>query len=301
MDAESIKQIVTLAMSGSLAGLVLAVGLDSSLDDLFYLLRRPARLGRAILVISILVPAAAVALVSVLPLHPMTKAGIILLSISPVPPFVPGRNRAVGGTREYAYGMFAAFALLAIIIVPLSVLVMDAIFGARFLIGPLPIAKLVVTSVLIPLVIGHVIRRLAPDLSQRAAPIIIKLALAVLGIAAIPLLIRLWPVFSDLVGDGTLIACVLFALAALAFGHFLGEPEPGNRAALAISAGTRHPGIAILVANANDANKHVTAASLMCFLICFAVTMVYQVWAKRHLAHTLTASGPPPAATTRPS
>jgi BASS family bile acid:Na+ symporter len=282
MDA--LKQIVPFLISGSLAGLVLAIGLDCTLSDLGYLLRRPAKLARAVLVISVLTPAAAVILISILPLQPVTKAGVVLLSISPVPPFVPGRDRSVGGSREYVYGLFAAFALLAILIVPASVQVLNRIFGVDVFVRPLAIAKLVATSVLIPLVIGLVLRRLAPSLAERAAPIIIKLSLAVLGLAAIPLLIKLYPVFGALVGDGTIIACVLFALAALAFGHFLGEVEPGNRAALAIAAGTRHPGIAILVANAYTSDKRVSAAALLCFLICFVVTMVYQFAARRRIA-----------------
>src|SRR5215469_1583281 len=119
-----LKQLLPLIISASLFGLVLSVGLDATIAELTYLLRRPARLARAVLVVSVLTPAAAVVLVSILPLHPTTKAGIILLSISPVPPFVPGRNRGMGAGRDYTYGLFAAFALLAIVIVPLSVVVM---------------------------------------------------------------------------------------------------------------------------------------------------------------------------------
>jgi BASS family bile acid:Na+ symporter len=289
---EALKQILPLLISGSLAGLVLAIGLDCTLGDLGYLLRRPAKLARAVLAISILTPAAAVILVSILPLQPVTKAGVVLLSISPVPPFVPGRDRSVGGSREYVYGLFAAFALLGIVIVPLSVEILSRIFGVDMFIGPAPIAKLVATTVLLPLVIGLVLRQLAPSLAERAAPIIVKISLAILGVAFIPLLIKVFPVFGVLVGDGTIIASALFALAALAFGHFLGEAEPGNRAALAIAAGTRHPGIAILVAKANSDDKRISAAVLLCFLICFVVTAIYQVATKRRMAAAAAPAGP---------
>jgi BASS family bile acid:Na+ symporter len=291
---ETLKQILPILVRGSLAALVLSVSLDSTREQFLYLLKRPAQLGRAVMAVSVLTPAAAVVLVSVLPLHAVSKAGIILLSISPVPPFVPGRNRSVGGSREYVYGLFAAFALLAIVIVPLSVLVMDWIFGARYLIGPWPIARLILISVAIPLGIGQIIRRFAPGFAERAGPIVVKFALAVLVLALIPFLIRLWPIFGSLVGDGSVLAGILFAIAALAIGHLLGGPDPGDRAALAITAGTRHPGIALLVASANTADKRIAAAAVMCFLICAVVTMVYQLAAKRRLAHP---GGAHPAAT----
>jgi|WetSurMetagenome_2_1015567.scaffolds.fasta_scaffold172546_2 bile acid:Na+ symporter, BASS family len=290
---ELLKTVFPLLISGSLFGLVLAVGLDATPDQLLYLLRRPARLGRAVMVVSVLTPAAAILLVSILPLHPMTKAGIIILSISPVPPFVPGRNRQMGASRDYSYGLFAAFALLAIVIVPVSAFIMGRIFGRDAYIGLWPMIQLVFKTVLLPLAVGLLIRRLAPALSSRASPIVLKFSLALLVVAAIPMLMKLWPVFGELVGDGTLLACVLFALAALALGHFMGDGDAGDRQALAITAATRHPGIAILVAKTIGVNREVMAAALLCFLICFVVSTPYQMLQKRRLAHP--AGQAPPA------
>ncbi len=290
---ELLKTVLPLLISGSLFGLVLAVGLDAEPRQLLYLIRQPARLGRAVLVVSVLTPAAAAVLVSILPLHPMTKAGVLILSISPVPPFVPGRNRMMGAGRDYVYGLFAAFALLAIVIVPVSAFIMGRIFGREAYVGFWPLIQLVFKTVLAPLAIGLLIGRFWPTFSRRVSPILQKFSLAVLLVAAVPLLMKLWPVFGELVGDGTLLACVLFALAALCFGHFLGDGEPGDRQALAISAATRHPGIAILIAKTIGVNKEVMAASLLCFLICFIVSMPYQILQKRRLVHM--AGGAPSA------
>ena len=281
-----LKQLLPLLISGSLFGLVLSVGLDATVAELLYLLRRPVRLARAVLVVSVLAPATALALVSVLPLNPAARAGIIILSISPVPPFVPGRNRGMGVGRDYTYGLFAAFSILAIVIVPASAWVMGLIFGRDAIVGPLPLALLVLRTVLIPLMAGLLLGRLAPSLARRAAPIVQKLSLGVLALAVVPLLIKLWPAFGELVGDGALVASALFALAALALGHVLGDGEPGDAQALAISAATRHPGIAILVAKTLQMDKQVSAAALLCFLVCFLVSMPYQMFQTRRLARS---------------
>jgi BASS family bile acid:Na+ symporter len=50
-------------------------------------------------------------------------------------------------------------------------------------------------------------------------------------------------------------------LIALAGGHLLGGPELRDRATLAIASSVRHPGIAMLLANANFENKAVTPRS----------------------------------------
>jgi BASS family bile acid:Na+ symporter len=282
---EALKQLVPLLVSASLFGLVLSVGLDATVEELLYLLRRPARLARAVLVVSVLTPAAAVLLVSIFPLHPLTKAGIIMLSISPVPPFVPGRNRQMGSGREYSYGLFIAFAVLAAVIVPLSVTIMGSIFGRDAFVGPLPVLALVIKTVLLPLVIGLVVRHFATGFARRASHPVMLLSLGVLVLAAVPMLVKLWPVFGELVGDGTLLVCVLFALAALAFGHLLGDGGPGDRQALAITAATRHPGIAVLVAKTIGADQRAIVAAILCFLVCFVVSMPYQILQKRRLAH----------------
>ena len=44
---------------------------------------------RAFVAISVIVPLAAVIAVSLLPLHPLAKVGIILMSVSPLPPGPP--------------------------------------------------------------------------------------------------------------------------------------------------------------------------------------------------------------------
>ncbi|MGH6910061.1 MAG: hypothetical protein ACREE0_07570, partial [Phenylobacterium sp.] len=76
---EAIKQIIPLMLTLSLAGLVVSVGLNSTRDDLLYVLRRPALLAKAIMAVDIIPPAVAIALMAFLPLEPVVKAGIVLM------------------------------------------------------------------------------------------------------------------------------------------------------------------------------------------------------------------------------
>src|SRR5215218_7513293 len=105
---EAIKQIIPLLLTLSLAGLVASVGLNSTRSDVLYVMRRPVLLVKAILAVDVIPPAVAIALTALLPLDPVVKAGIVLMSISPVPPLVPSQELGVGGRKEYAYGVYVA-------------------------------------------------------------------------------------------------------------------------------------------------------------------------------------------------
>lgn len=57
---EVVQHILPLLVSLSLAALVLAVGLNATLDDVLYLFQHPRLLLRAFVAISVVVPAAAI-------------------------------------------------------------------------------------------------------------------------------------------------------------------------------------------------------------------------------------------------
>lgn len=278
---EILQLLIPLLMSGALAALVLAVGLDAKVGDVAYLLLRPLLLLRAFLAISVVVPVAAVIAVSLLPLPITAKAGILLMAAAPVPPLVPGKGLKAGGRREYVYGLYAAFAFLAVAIVPITVAILDSIYRGGASITPAAIAPTVLGGVLAPLVIGMVVHAIAPRTASAAAVWIGRLSMLLLVLVFVPLIVRAWPAMEDLIGNGTLLAMIGVAIVAVAGGHLLGGPDPRDRAVLAGAAATRHPGIAMLIANANFTDPHINAAILMFLLVALLVFGIYQIAMKR--------------------
>src|SRR5262245_35040042 len=82
---EALQAIIPILITVSLAGLVLAVGLNCSREDLLYVLTRPKKLYRAIMAVLIIPPLLAGLLIAFVPLAPVIKAGIMLMAVSPVP------------------------------------------------------------------------------------------------------------------------------------------------------------------------------------------------------------------------
>ena len=54
-----------------------------------------------------------------------------------------------------------------------------------------------------------------------------------------------------IVGNGTILAMVVFVIVAVAVGHWLGRPDPAEQTTLALATASRHPGLAMAIATAN--------------------------------------------------
>jgi BASS family bile acid:Na+ symporter len=168
-----------------------------------------------------------------------------------------------------------------VVTVPLAIQILSSLFGVDMSIAPATIAKLVVTSVLLPLLAGLVIGSIAPGIAQPAARIA-KLAGSIgLVIFIVPALIVLAKPMLALIGNGALVAIVLVVGSGLAAGHLLGGPEYADRMALAFAAATRHPGMAVLIAKANFDNPKVVPAEILFLLTGIVVSGIYQALMKR--------------------
>jgi BASS family bile acid:Na+ symporter len=291
---EALQESALIALQASLLLIVLAIGLDASFDDASYVLRRPKLLLRAVAAINVVVPAFAVLMAAVLPLAPVVKAGVVLMAVSPLPPVVSTKEFKLGGRKRYVIGLLAAVSVLAILIVPLTAALLGRAFGAEVSLPPGAVARVVLTSVFVPLGAGMVVRRLAPSFAERAKPIVSRLANTLLILGVLPLLVRAWPAMLSLIGNGTVLAIAVVVIAGLVAGHLLGGPNPHDRITLAIASASRHPGIAMLIAGENFADPRVKAAILLFLVVGLIVSTPYLIWSKRRyppLAGTAAGAG----------
>ncbi|RZI42621.1 Na+-dependent transporter [Herbaspirillum sp. HC18] len=279
---ETLKEIVPLALYASLFLVVLGVGLDASVDDAVYVLRQPKLLLRSLIPISIIVPAFATLLAAVLPLKPIVEVAILLMAVSPLPPFLPGKGIRLGGRKPYVYGLLVAVSLLSIVIVPVSVAIIAAGRRADVSISPDAVAGVAFKMAFLPLAVGMTIRRFWPSHAQRAAPVAGKVGMLVLVISLVPLVAAHWSAMAELIGNGSIAAIVAVVVVGLVSGHMLGGPDPLDRVTLAISSALRHPGIALLIAGANSAEPNVKAAILLFLLVGLLTEIPYRIWYKRH-------------------
>src|SRR3954469_19983362 len=281
---EALRQILPLVLSGSVMLLVAALGLTATGADALYLFKRPGRLLAAVAAIEVVVPLAAVLLVVVLPLAPPVKLGIVLMAISPVPPMVPAKQLKLGGRTPYVCGLYVAVSLLSIVLVPLILAVLSAVFAHDVWVSPWVIARAVLISVLLPLAVGMTVHRLSPRLAERAAPVVSKLATLFLWLAFGLVLIAVWPAMRVLLGNGTALAIAAVAGVGLLAGHLLGGPGREDRAALAGASATRHPGIALLIGRTTFPTQSLAPVLLLFLLVGLLAAIPYQVWIRKRAA-----------------
>ena len=258
---------------------VFAIGLNASLDGATYLFRRSVELVRALLAMNVLIPLFAGALALIFNFHPAVETTVVMLAVSPVPPLLPKNLPRAAGAKSYGIGLLIAVGLLAIVFVPVTLEILELVFKVPLQMSLASIAALVFLTILLPIGLGIAVHRLLPDLAHRLAEPLSQIAGIALLACVVMILFSAAPVIWALVGNGTLIALGVFVLAGLAIGHFLGGPEPENRAALAISTASRHPGIAVAVASSNfPEQKLATAAVLLYLLVNALFSRAYQSW-----------------------
>jgi BASS family bile acid:Na+ symporter len=258
-----LSKLVPILVQFSTALVVVALGLKSRPEDVRGLWRRPGLLARSLIALDVLVPALVVLTVLFFrPAQPV-RIALVLLAISPVPPFLPMSQSKLSSDSAYIYGLLMITSLLSIVYVPAAVAALNLVVERSLTISFEVVARIVLLTVLAPLCAGALVRRFAPAFAARVAPSVTKLGTALLLICLVLILIASWRAMVGLIGNGTILVIAVVAAIALATGHALGGPDPEGRVVLALAAGSHHPGVALAIAAASfPAERTVPAAIL---------------------------------------
>jgi BASS family bile acid:Na+ symporter len=268
--------LIVLVLQASIVLTVFALGLNATPRDVVSLWRRPTWLARALLGMNVIMPVVAAIGVALLELHPAVEFALVALSISPVPPLLPRKGLKSGADASYTFGLLVAAGLLSIVFVPLAVEVLSRAFGRSDHVSVLPIARLVFVTIVLPLAAGIAVRRWLPAFASRVARPMSIFATVVLVAAALPLVVGTWSAIVALIGNGTVLAFVVFAAVGLGV---------GERTVLALCTACRHPGIALAVANAAYAEHRAAAAAVVLYLIVAGVlSTIYAIRRRRQPA-----------------
>jgi BASS family bile acid:Na+ symporter len=144
------------------------------------------------------------------------------------------------------------------------------------------VAKIMVTTILLPLAVGMTIRHLLPAAEKVSGPLM-SVAFILLIAGALILLYALWPITRSYIGHGEVLVLALMAAIGLVVGHALGGPIAADRTTLALSTATRHPAVALAVATAGGGveKKPELAIILLYMLVATAIGVPYQIWRSR--------------------
>jgi len=278
-------KFVLIALQVSIVLLVLAIGIRTTWAEAIFLFQNPELLFKSLLARNVVMPLVAILLVKAFSIHSAVKLSIVLLSVTPIPPLLPRTLEKAGARASYACGLLVSHSVLAILLVPLTVEVLNLVFVAQAHFGPLAVAKTVVMFILVPLATGMVIGRFLRNKAPRIARAVGAVGNILLLLAFLPTLVLLWQTVQIVAGNGALLALALFILAGLVAGHLLGGPRAGDRTALAVATASRHPGLAIAIAIANfpGQGKLVIGVVLIYLVLNLTLPIPYIRWRRRAL------------------
>ena len=259
---------------------IFAIGLMLGREQIAAALERRVVLAAVVFAVVVPVPALAVLALKAFGLKGPVAVGIVLMAISPGAPVALRRALDAGGNRAFAPALHLAIVMLAVLTVPATIVILDWIFAADFVVTPFHIGRQVFFAQLLPLALGAGLRAVRPVLAARLeGPLarvgnFLLLALGIMVIADLP------PIIAA-VGWTPMIAGVALTVCALAVGAAFAWRDPEVRTAAAIAAAMRNPGLALVIATLNRAPFEVTAA-VIGYALGLGVTIVaFLQWRKR--------------------
>jgi BASS family bile acid:Na+ symporter len=278
MDA---KELVPIVAQAALCLIIASIGLQARTRDVLAAMRNTKLVLKGLLAVNIVVPLVALIITAILPIHPFVRIGIVIMAVSPMAPLVQMKMWKGGLDTSHAIGLYVALILSAILFVPATVALLSALHLGDASISVAAVAKMVAITTLLPVAVGLAISNWAPDFARRAAPIVMILGFIAVVLLAVLILYKEGGAMLGLIGDGTLLAIVVTVAAGIAAGYWLGRPNPANSDALAMAAGTRHPGIAALIVHANFTDPRVMLTVLLFLLTGIVMTVAFLLWQVR--------------------
>lgn len=262
---------------------VIAIGVSARPGDTLLLIRKPRLGGRAMLAMFVLVPAFVLLLTAMFPLARPLRAALLALAVSPMPPIILQQEIEAGGDADYSVGLQILGTGFSILVVPVMLVIIEAVFGVTGSFDPFAMSRILLASVALPLGIGMLLGRLLPGGRRLISLWAGRIGNAALLVAAVAVLFVIWPDMLRLIGGGVLVVTSLIIAFALAVGHWLGGPDPGNRGALAVACAARHPAVAIALSTAVFPTYSTPIVAVIeLFLIAnIIITIPYMRWRRR--------------------
>ena len=255
-----------------------SVGLLVSARQVLATLQQRRSLAAALFANFVVLPGAALALCWGLQLPPTMQAALLLVTTAPSSPAMLRLNEFAGGDQAKAVGLLVLLMSLTMVYQPLLL----PILLPGLSVSPMPIARTLVLTVLLPLVLGLLIKARWPALAVRLRP-----ALARLGnISAVVSCFILLPLvyvdaLKDVLLNGGLLVLLLYLPVAVGAGWWLGGPDAGQRRLLALCCGQGSMGAAFVIATHNFNNPHVIAMLLLILWASLALVIPLAVIFRR--------------------
>jgi BASS family bile acid:Na+ symporter len=243
MDAllSNVLSIATLVFAVSS---MLSVGFRYTVQQIIAPLRNARLVIGAVVANFVLVPILAYVITAIFSIGEEREIGLLVVACAAGAPFLIKLAQMAGADLAIATGVLV---LLLVITVPYMPIVIPLI-APEADVSAFGIARPLVLTMLLPLVVGLIADRFVPTWTKRLLPLLGILA----NIALVALLVSTvaanFDVLLNVFGTGAILAALLFIAGAFVIGYLLGITGRGTREELALGTAQRNTAAATVVA-----------------------------------------------------
>ena len=270
MTLTDLVQIIA-AMSGLLFVLtsMLAMGLSLTIPMIIQPLKNMSLVVRALLANFILVPALAYLILLVIPMDQSLGTGLIVLACAAGAPFLP--KLVQGAKGDVAFGVGLMVMLMVVTIIYLPIVLPLLLSGVE--VDPWAIAQSLIVTMLVPLVIGLLIKSHSPEAADHWYPVMNKISsLTVLLLLVAGLGLNASNIVG-LIGSGGLLGLLIFIIGALLIGLILGGRDNWVRSVMGLGTAQRNVAAAIVVSTQNFPGSDTLVLVLVAAIIMLLVLL----------------------------
>ena len=244
---EFLSTVATLAGLTFVVASMLATGLSLTVAQILQPLKNARLVILALLANFVLVPLLAYGITLLIPLDEALEIGLIVLSTVAGAPFLVKEVQAAKGDISLAVGLMFLLMIVTIVYVPLVLPLL--LPGTE--VNPWDIAKSLIVTMLVPIVLGLMFRSHSPEDALHWAPLLNKVS----GVALLLMLVTQLGLnisnIIDMIGSRGFLALLIFVVGSLLIGFLLGGRDPAVRSVMGLGTAQRNVAAAILVTTVN--------------------------------------------------
>lgn len=255
-----------------------SVGLLLSVREIVSALDDKRWLSRGLLANFVLLPALAITTAWLLQLDAVLSAAMLILATAPGGPALIKLASLARGDTALAVGLLVVVLLTSVVTQPLLLpLLLDEVS-----VGPGPIILTLVSTVLVPLLLGLRLRVRLARLATRLQLPMQRLSTFSMLLLVVLLPMQHWQELQEISRGAAFPAAALFiALAALG-GWLLGGPHPAPRRMLSLNCGQPNLAVAMMIASQNFSDPRVVLMLLVILLASLPIVVSLSLLYARH-------------------
>jgi predicted Na+-dependent transporter len=275
--ATALRIILNVSLLAFFVSSMLGMGLSHPLRALLEPLRDVRFVLTALVANFIIAPGLAYLLTIVIPLQRPHAVGLFLLGCAAGAPFLPKLAEIARGDPALSGALMTLLTVATTIFMPLMLPLVASDLQA----SPWDIARPLLELILLPLVVGIVVRSRAATLAAWCQPALVKVANLSLVLVLISVIVRDFRAMLGVVGSGAIAAAAIFVATLFALGFLLGGPRPQVKGVFGLGTAARNVGAALVPASHHASDPKVITMLVVSTLVIVVVLFGAATWLRR--------------------